>query len=181
MERATRKMQRLIEQMISEGLDPKTVFHSIPNAATSPVDNDPEDSDSGRSGQATSLYASWTGRRRAISGGRRQLLDFGTQLIERERQKSAPRVLIISNLGTEKLVLIVGVIGDKLERRQGRGEVGQGIVSCCWRDINSNNVSTKFADLPAPSTVPDRAQVTDNKYPGSRFLTLPLNKLGTKI
>ncbi|KAF8512405.1 hypothetical protein JB92DRAFT_3143763 [Gautieria morchelliformis] len=36
--------------MISEGLDPKTVFHSIPNAATSPpVDNDPEDSDSGRS------------------------------------------------------------------------------------------------------------------------------------
>ncbi|KAF8487602.1 hypothetical protein JB92DRAFT_2836606 [Gautieria morchelliformis] len=50
MERSTRKMQRLIEQMISEGLDPKTVFHSIPNAATSPpVDNDPEDSDSGRS------------------------------------------------------------------------------------------------------------------------------------
>ncbi|KAF8508333.1 hypothetical protein JB92DRAFT_2832422 [Gautieria morchelliformis] len=25
------------------------------------------------------------------------------------------------------------------------------------------------------------AQVTDNKYPGSRFLTLPLDKLGTEI
>ncbi|KAF8495815.1 hypothetical protein JB92DRAFT_3227982 [Gautieria morchelliformis] len=42
----------------------------------------------------TSLYASWV------------LLDFGTKLIERKRQKSAPRLLIISNLGTEKLLLL---------------------------------------------------------------------------